>query len=215
MVRTSKAPTTDSKRSAKKEKTVEVAATPAAPVVAAVVEAAPTVPATATELAAADQAAAAEDISNLASKMNEFNSKIQQLASIFVSLKSDFKTLSKTVDREMKLAIKAASSRKRRKNENRQPSGFIKPTRISDDLAKFLQKDIGTEMARTEVSKEINQYIVANSLRDKTNGRIIIPDKKLTVLLNVGKDDELTYFNLQRFLAPHFIKEVKAVQKTA
>jgi len=131
-------------------------------------------------------------------------------SSIFASVKADFKTLTKTVDREMKAAVKAASSRKRRKNENRAPSGFIKPCPISVELAKFLQKDAGTEMARTEVSKEINQYIVANSLRDKTNGRVIIPDKKLTALLKVGKDEQLTYFNLQKYLKPHFIKDVPA-----
>uniref|UniRef100_A0A6C0C1I2 DM2 domain-containing protein n=1 Tax=viral metagenome TaxID=1070528 RepID=A0A6C0C1I2_9ZZZZ len=197
MVRTSKAPVTDSKRSAKKEKSTPVKDAAPAPTPAPVEEApAPT------------EEAPADEVNTLVSKMNDFNSKLQQLASIFASVKTDFKTLSKTVDREMKAAVKAASSRKRRKNENRAPSGFIKPCPISEELAKFLQKDIGTEMARTEVSKEINQYIVANNLRDKTNGRVIIPDKKLTSLLKVGKEDQLTYFNLQKYLKPHFIKSV-------
>ena len=105
----------------------------------------------------------------------------------------------------MKVAQKA-SSKKRRNNGNRKPSGFIKPTRISDELAAFLGKSVGTEMARTEVSREINAYIHANSLQDKSNGRKINPDEKLTQLLKIGKDDELTYFNLQRFMKGHFIK---------
>jgi upstream activation factor subunit UAF30 len=200
MVRTSKAPTTDSKRSTKKEKTTETEVAVAAPV-----EVATDPVATA---AAVDTPI--EEINTLATKMGDFNGKLLQLASIFASVKADFKTLTKTVDREMKAAVKAASSRKRRKNENRAPSGFIKPCPISIELAKFLQKETGTEMARTEVSKEINQYIVANSLRDKTNGRVIIPDKKLTALLKVGKDEQLTYFNLQKYLKPHFIKDVPA-----
>ena len=73
-------------------------------------------------------------------------------------------------------------------------------------VAEFLGKTIGTEMARTEVSKEINAYIRANNLQRPDNGRFIVPDDKLTSLLKVGVDDELSYFNLQRYMKPHFIK---------
>lgn len=145
-----------------------------------------------------------------ADKMSEFNSKLQQLGSIFTSLKSDFKTLHKSVERDIKAAVKAATARKKRDMSDRPKSGFVKPTRITDELAKFLGKEVGTEMARTEVSKEINQYVVANGLRDKSNGRIILPDAKLGKLLKAGKGDEVTYFNLQRYLKPHFIKDVPA-----
>ena len=120
-------------------------------------------------------------------------------------MKGDFKTLEKCVSREMKAAQKASSKRAKRAG-NRQPSGFVKPTRISDELAKFLGKTVGTEMARTDVSKEINAYIRANNLQRPDNGRFIVPDAKLTTLLKLGKDDELSYFNLQRYMKPHFIK---------
>ena len=141
--------------------------------------------------------------------MNEYSGKLQQLSNLFASLKSDFKTLEKTVNRELKAAQKS-SSKRRRVSGTRQPSGFVKPTRISDELATFLGKTIGSEMARTEVSKEINQYIRANSLQDKQNGRRIHPDAPLTKLLQVQKGDELTYFNLQRYMKHHFIKAVPA-----
>lgn len=145
------------------------------------------------------------DVSTLPVKMNEFNAKLQQLISLFSTVKNDFKTLEKAVTREMKNAQKL-SSKKRRNNGNRKPSGFIKPTRISDELAAFLGKNIGTEMARTEVSKEINCYIQTHGLQDKSNGRKINPDAKLTQLLKINTEDELTYFNLQRFMKHHFIK---------
>uniref|UniRef100_A0A6C0J0I9 DM2 domain-containing protein n=1 Tax=viral metagenome TaxID=1070528 RepID=A0A6C0J0I9_9ZZZZ len=138
-------------------------------------------------------------------KMAEFSAKLQQLVALFSNVKSDFKTLEKAMAREMKAAAKA-SSKKRRNNGNRKPSGFVKPTRISDELANFLGKEIGSEMARTEVSKEINAYIQSHSLQDKKNGRIIHPDAKLTKLLKVAKEDELTYFNLQRYMKHHFQK---------
>jgi len=66
-------------------------------------------------------------------------------------------------------------------------------------------------MARTEVSKEINTYIRSHNLQDKDNGRIIHPDAKLTKLLNVAKGDELTYFNLQRYMKHHFQKATPTV----
>lgn len=143
--------------------------------------------------------------SSVTLKMNEFGAKIQQAFSIFSSLKGDFKTLEKTINRELKAAAKS-SAKKSKRSGNRQPSGFVKPTRISDELATFLGKTSGTQMARTEVSKEINAYIRANKLQDKDNGRKIIPDTKLTALLKIQSDDELTYFNLQRFMKHHFIK---------
>jgi chromatin remodeling complex protein RSC6 len=94
---------------------------------------------------------------------------------------------------------------------NRAPSGFVKPTKISLELSTFLGKPSGCEMARTEVTREINKYIRSNNLQDKTNGRKIIPDAKLTALLNLKKTDELTYFNLQRYMSPHFEKSAPKV----
>jgi len=154
---------------------------------------------------APERVEAVTDVSTLPIKMNEFNAKLQQLISLFSTVKNDFKTLEKAVTREMKNAQKL-SSKKRRNNGNRKPSGFIKPTRISDELAAFLGKNVGTEMARTEVSREINSYIQTHGLQDKSNGRKINPDAKLTELLKINKEDELTYFNLQRFMKHHFIK---------
>ena len=66
-------------------------------------------------------------------------------------------------------------------------------------------------MARTEVTREINAYIRANNLQDKDNGRKINADTKLTSLLKLSPGDELTYFNLQKFMSPHFAKASKAV----
>ena len=144
-------------------------------------------------------------------KLTEFSAKIQQALGLFSSLKNDFKTLEKAVARELKNAQKL-SSKKSKRSGNRQPSGFVKPTRISDELAQFLGKTVGTEMARTAVSKEINEYIRSNNLQDSANGRIIHPDQRLTALLKMNTGDELTYFNLQRFMKHHFIKaEVPAV----
>jgi len=140
----------------------------------------------------------------------EFQAKLNQLSTVIASLKSEYRLLEKKWTRELKVAQKVSSKRKR-KTGNRAPSGFVKPARISDELAKFLEKPTGTEMARTDVTREINKYIRSHNLQDKENGRKINPDTKLTSLLKLKKTDELTYFNLQRYMSPHFSKVVKEV----
>lgn len=144
----------------------------------------------------------------------EFFAKLNQVSSLLASLKTEFRSLEKKWSRELKVAQKSQAKRKR-KSGNRQPSGFVKPTKISDELAKFLDKPTGTEMARTDVTREINTYIRANKLQDKDNGRKINPDAKLASLLKLKKTDELTYFNLQRYMSPHFSKTEKPASVTA
>jgi chromatin remodeling complex protein RSC6 len=156
------------------------------------------------------EAAALLDVATLSSKLTDFSSKIQAVANLLSSMKSDYKTLEKTVARELKQATKA-KGKNRRSSANKQPSGFVKPTKISDELIKFLGKEAGTEMSRVEVSKEINAYINLHKLKDEKCGRQINPDAKLTKLLKVQKGEVLTFFNLQRYLKIHFIKAVAPV----
>ena len=135
----------------------------------------------------------------------EFMTKLQTVNAMISSLKADFRQLEKKAIRELKVAEKASQKRKR-KQGNRSPSGFVKPTKISDELASFLGKAKGSEMARTEVTREINAYIREHKLQDKNNGRVINADKKLSSLLKLKSSDELTYFNLQKYMSPHFAK---------
>lgn len=176
----------------------------AAPAVVEPVVAAPAV----VEPVVADAAEVVENVTSV--KLAEFGAKIQQAANVLSTLKSDFKTLEKSIARDLKAAQKSSGRKRKATNTNRQPSGFAKPTRISDELAKFLGKPVGTELARTGVSKEINAYIRTHNLQDKTNGRLIHPDTKLASLLNIKNGEELTYFNLQRYMKHHFVKEAVA-----
>ena len=162
-----------------------------------------------TPVDAAAVVAVADAEAPLAEQSVEFLAKLQQLGTLISSLKTEYRTLEKKWSREIKAAQKQSSKRKR-KAGNRAPSGFVKPTKISDELASFLGKEKGTEMARTDVTREINTYIRAHKLQDKDNGRKIIPDTKLATLLKLKKTDELTYFNLQKYMSPHFAKAVKA-----
>jgi chromatin remodeling complex protein RSC6 len=178
--------TTKSKKTSTKAVTqapavVETVAAPAAPAVAAEAPAVPT----------------------LTESFAELLGQLQALRSQLTSVTGQVRALQKRADRELKQAHKSSKKRAKRSG-NRAPSGFVKPTRISTELASFLGKPKGTEMARTEVTREINKYIRSNDLQDKQNGRIIRADTKLRKLLKLTKNDELTYFNLQRYMSPHF-----------
>ena len=141
---------------------------------------------------------------SISSGFSEFISKFQTMLSQFNTLKAELRNLEKMTVKQLKVAQKL-SNKKRRKG-TRAPSGFVRPSPISDELATFLGKPSGTEMARTDVTREINQYIRAHNLQDKDNGRKINPDKSLAALLKIQNGDELTYFNLQRYMSPHFAK---------
>ena len=186
--------------SAPKEKKVKATKAPKAEVVA---------PVSAEPVVAGEEPVVAEE-APLAELSVEFSAKLQLLSVSISSLKSEFRSLEKKWARELKTAQKQNSKRKR-KAGNRAPSGFVKPTRISDELAKFLDKPSGTEMARTEVTRDVNKYIRTNNLQDKENGRKINPDPKLAALLKLKKTDELTYFNLQKYMSHHFAKANKDV----
>ena len=181
----------------KKAKAVKADAAPAPVAVAPVVAAAPE--------------SSTEDAveTPLAEKSLEFIAKLQQIGGLIASLKTEYRTLEKAWSKELRTSQK--TNKKKKRSGNRAPSGFVKPTKISSELASFLDKPEGTEMARTTVTREINAYIRTNLLQDKSNGRKINPDAKLATLLKLGKTDELTYFNLQKFMSPHFAKNVKVV----
>lgn len=141
---------------------------------------------------------------------SEFIGKFQAMLAQFSTLKTELKALERKTTKQLKVVQKLNNKKKRK--GTRAPSGFVKPSPISDELAVFLGRDKGSEMARTDVTREINKYIRANNLQDKENGRKINPDKALSSLLKLEKNSDvvLTYFNLQRYMGPHFPKSAKA-----
>jgi upstream activation factor subunit UAF30 len=192
----------------------KAATTPAVEAAAAPAPVAASAPVTASAPAPAVEEVVGEVDTSVNEKSLDIFAKLQQLSSIIASLKTDYRTLDKQYNRELKNAQKASTKRKR-KAGNRAPSGFVKPTRISDELAQFLGKQVGAEMARTEVTRDINTYIRTHDLQDKANGRKIIPDSKLSSLLKINQGEELTYFNLQRYMSPHFSKASKPAEVSA
>lgn len=143
--------------------------------------------------------------SSMSELLTSFTDSIQALTLSLNKLKTDFKVLEKQVLREARSMDKVNAKRNRNKG-SRAPSGFVKPAGISKELAKFLGVSEDTKMARTDVTKEITKYVKDHKLQDATNGRKIVPDAKLKALLGTKASDEVTYFNLQKYMKPHFVK---------
>ena len=119
------------------------------------------------------------------------------------------KRLEKRASREIKDAAKNRRKARREASEGaeRKPSVFKTPIPVSDELAVFLGEPKGSLMSRSGVTKAISVYVKEHKLNDK---HAIKADSALQKLLGVSATDELTIFNLQRYLNPHYIKTVKA-----
>ncbi len=204
-----------SKKVSKKtsKKTASKKATPVPTPKVVVAAAAPVAPVAPVASAAATPATKEVATPTLGDQFTALLAQLSAFRSQLTSVTAQVRALNKRSDRELKQALKAG--RKKRKSGNRAPSGFVKPTKISMELANFLGKEKGTEMARTEVTREINTYIRAHKLQDPKNGRRILADAKLRKLLKLKKEDELTYFNLQRYMSPHFAKAGKKLPESA
>jgi chromatin remodeling complex protein RSC6 len=98
--------------------------------------------------------------------------------------------------------------KKQKKPRKKAVSGFAKPSKISDELCEFMGKEKGTELARTEVTKYIHEYIKKNELQVETNKTLIIPDSNLKNLLDLKEDvaEELHFFSIQKYMNRHFIQ---------
>ena len=139
---------------------------------------------------------------------NSFESiskKMFEIKNLINDITNEHKQLQKNIQKDLK-SIEKKKNKVILKKNKREPSGFAKPTKLSDDLCDFLGKPFGTEMARTEVTKFLTSYIKMNNLQQTEDKRKIKPDTKLLKLLNVDINEEVTYFNLQKWMKPHFPK---------
>ena len=139
-----------------------------------------------------------EEFSALRSQLGDALALVKSLTSSVIALERRVARDKKVVDKKMKTKVK------RVRDPNAPPTGFQKPLNVSDELRKFLGIAQGELIARTEVTKAINVYCKEHNLQKEEDKRTIKPDKTLTKLLRIQKGDELTFFNLQKYLKPHY-----------
>ena len=118
-------------------------------------------------------------------------------------LQQQIRVLEKNIKKQMK-TLKKESTKNKNKG-NRKPSGFAKPSKVTNELCEFMNKKEGTEIARTEVTRALCSYIKEHKLENTENSKIIAPDDKLKTLLGIEEGQELTYFTIQKFMNKHFI----------
>lgn len=136
-----------------------------------------------------------KDLSNLKKNLNDIQNRI--------------KTYEKNNAKEKRQLLKQVNKNKQK--GNRRPSGFAKPSKVTDELCEFMGKDKGSEIARTEVTKYLINYIKNNNLQYEGNHKIIIPDDNLKTLLSIKDGTEVNYFNLQGLMNKHFVKKTNTL----
>jgi upstream activation factor subunit UAF30 len=186
---------------------VVAAAAPKAVVAAAATEAS-SVAGTATETAATTtevvSVASHEELESLANDMIKMAKRVLEVSRL---ARKDF----------AKQVKKAEQGGKKRRAKNADGSSthsnsvFLQPSKISPALAKFCGVTAETMISRTDATRKIAAYIKEHNLQNPENRREILSDATLISLFALTSEDKLNYFNLQRYIKPHFIKEIKVV----
>ena len=141
--------------------------------------------------------------------LEEFTAVVTELDNALTTirnLKIRLQKLEKQVHRDTKALNKKANGKRARKprDPNAPKSGFAKEGPVSDEMRKFLGLKKDELISRTGVTKRIHEYCKSKNLQNPSDKRQIKPDASLRKLLKMSKDDDLTFFNLQKFMKVHF-----------
>lgn len=141
--------------------------------------------------------------------LEEFTAVVSELDTALTTirnLKTRLQKLEKQVHRDTKALNKKANGKRARKprDPNAPKSGFAKEGPVSDEMRKFLGMKKDELISRTDVTKRIHEYCKSKNLQDPADKRQIKPDASLRKLLKMGKGDDLTFFNLQKYMKVHF-----------
>ena len=149
-------------------------------------------------------AAPTNTVSDYAEEFTHLLGQLRTLQTTLKDLTLYTAKLEKRVAKDQKAVQKRVNGKRKRAPGTGTPSGFSKPGPVSDELRTFLKLGKDELIARTEVTKRINAYCKDNKLQGEKDKRILKADKTLTKLLRLKKGDELTFFNLQKYMKVHF-----------
>jgi chromatin remodeling complex protein RSC6 len=135
--------------------------------------------------------------------LGSFKLQITELQNQIRIIEKNVKKQSKNLKKQSKIPNKQLKS----------PSGFAKPKQVTKELCEFMNKPIGTEMARTEVTKSLINYIKTNNLQEHGKTSYIIPDVKLQNLLGISNEQipNLTFFTMQKYMNKHFVSDKNVI----
>jgi len=141
--------------------------------------------------------------------LEEFSAVVSELDTAMNTirmLKTRLQKLEKQGHRDTKALNKKANGKRARKprDPNAPKSGFAKEGPVSDEMRKFLGLKKDELISRTDVTKRIHEYCKTKNLQNPADKRHIKADASLRKLLKMNKDDDLTFFNLQKYMKVHF-----------
>ncbi len=141
--------------------------------------------------------------------LEEFSAVVSALDEAMTTIRGlrvRLQKLEKQVHRDTKALNKKATGKRARKprDPNAPKSGFAKEGPVSDEMRKFLGMKKDELISRTDVTKRIHEYCKTKNLQNPADKRHIKADASLRKLLKMSKDDDLTFFNLQKFMKVHF-----------
>lgn len=189
--------------------------------------------------------------------IQRLDSKIEKMSKSGESGIRFIRSIRKDVDKMRRQIPKISKTQRQPSTNKKNASGLVMKCELSDELCDFLKVDKGTLLSRTEINAAICVYVNLKDdetrekqirwaylnpkgkrdLQDPNNRRRIIPDKKLSKLLNYKQfqkdvkkgvifierkdkrtgiktkipveDDGLYYYWIQKLFQRHIIRTVK------
>ena len=139
-----------------------------------------------------------------------FSAELSKYIAMGQAIKRSWAALESRQNREIK-ALQNQCKKKKKKGESTggapPTSGFTMPVRISPELAGYLGLDPAERYSRAECTCKLLAMIKEQNMQKEENRRHIIPTPALAKLLNKDDDKDLSYFNLQAYIAQHFEKK--------
>ena len=143
------------------------------------------------------------------------NSLATEMERVYLEMAHHRKAITQTMSSLRKCQKKIQNAAQRKKGQKRRKGGLLKPCSISDHLRDFMELPQGTRIARAEVTKFIHRYIKTNNLYDSTNRQFIVPNTRLSELLNVSDGEKLHMFSIPEKMNPHFLYDTDTVKTAA
>jgi chromatin remodeling complex protein RSC6 len=153
-----------------------------------------------------------QSVAAVAQPVEELDEVIKKATERTETMRKELALLSGELKVLKRLAARAVRAPRRRRTPDatdveRKPSGFARPSPLSDQLCSVLGVEKGTEMPRTTVTRMICKIIKDNGINDAVNKRQIDLSKPqahaLKALLVPEPGATITYFNLQKYLKKH------------
>jgi len=161
------------------------------------------------------------DIQIIAPSVNDeisFNSIQQNLTKLKTQMMtgiSDIQQQLRMLEKQNKILRKeeAKETKEAKKNDGdnkkqKKLTGFNISEKMSNELCDFMKLPHNSKSPRTSITKYILDYIRTNKLQDNTERKYIQMDDKLKTLFKLENiDNELTYFNIHKYINKHICEK--------